>query len=253
MGLINRFNRVTARLAKVKSAPTVGAGPILSITFDDFPRSALIEGGPIVTAAGGGATYYTAGRFCAKTINGIEHYRRSDLREAIDAGHEIGCHTYSHKRGTHISSAELRDDCARNVEFLQDALPDCAFESFAYPYGDVSVRVKGVAGRRYATARGIRPRVNVSPLDLALLHAAPLDRLTQLGQLAIEALAAETARCAGWLILFSHDVSDDPTPLGCTSAMLIRALEISRRRGLEVLTVGAATRRLLSPSLDRAA
>jgi len=258
LGLINRFNRVTARLAGAKVSPRRSAGPILSLCFDDFPKSAWERGGAILEEHSAKATYYAAGRFCGKTIDGLAYYDRADLAELAAAGHEIGCHTFSHKHPNRISSAELKDDCARNRQFLAENLEQTDFPSFAYPYGEVSVRVKAVAARRYATARGIWSGVNTSPLDLALLKAMPLESRSW-STAAMERLAAEAARTRGWLILFTHDVSDEPSAYGCTPWMLTRALEIAARHGLETLPVGVAARRLLAaneparPVLDRAA
>ena len=190
VGLINRFNRMTAHLAKIKTRAVVSSNPILSISFDDFPKSAWTRGGAILEDREVKATYYAAGRFCGKTIGGLAYFDRSDLMEAAAAGHEIGCHSYSHKRGTRISSAELRDDYARNREFLSDRLPGVNVPSFAYPHGDVSARVKAVASAQYRTARGIWPGVNVSPIDLALLKSVALERRSWTAE-AMEALALE--------------------------------------------------------------
>jgi peptidoglycan/xylan/chitin deacetylase (PgdA/CDA1 family) len=244
-GLINRFNRLAARLARTKVQSCVSTGPILSVSFDDFPKSAWTCGGQILSAHKAAATYYTAGRFCGKTRDDIVYFDRADLAAVVAAGHELGCHTYSHKHAPQISSAELRDDCARNREFVNDCLPGVGLTNFAYPYGDVSARVKGLVARQYATARGIRPGVNISPLDLALLKALPLE-IRSWTEARMEALAAEAAQTNGWLILFTHDVDDEPSPFGCTPRMLDLALEIGRRHGLEILSVGSAARRLLA-------
>jgi hypothetical protein len=146
----------------------------------------------------------------------------------------------------------------RNREFLGEILGKADFASFAYPYGDVSLRVKAEAARTSATARGIRAGVNSNPIDLALLKAMPLESRSW-SAAAMDCLAAATARTRGWLILFTHDVGEDPSPYGCTPRMLEQALEIAAGHELEGLTVSAAAERLLSPAtvqptrVDRAA
>ena len=212
-----------------------------------FPKSAWTVGRPILEAYGVKATYYAAGRFRGKTEGGLRYFDVVDLAEIAAAGHEIGCHTWSHKPATGIASAEFVDDCARNREFLEDTLGHRSIPSFAYPYGDVGVRVKALAGRGYRTARGIEAGVNVSPLDLAQLKAMPLEQRSWTPG-AMDLLAAEAARTEGWLILFTHDVSDAPSPFGCTPRMLETALAIGRRHGLEMKPVGLAAEQLLSPS-----
>ncbi|HEY2836509.1 MAG TPA: polysaccharide deacetylase family protein, partial [Rhizomicrobium sp.] len=59
-----RFNRLLSRHAAVKSAALTAGRPIASITFDDFPKSAWSEGGPVLARHGVRATYYTSGSFC---------------------------------------------------------------------------------------------------------------------------------------------------------------------------------------------
>lgn len=258
MGLINRFNRMTAHLAKTRTLACLSSGPVLSICFDDFPKSAWTRGGSILERYGAKATYYAAGRFCGKTIGGAVYFDRSDLAQVALTGHEIGCHSYSHERGTRISSPELEDDYARNREFLGERLPGVQLSSFAYPHGDVSARVKALAAEHYRTARGIRPGINVNPLDLALLKAMPLESRSWTAA-AMEALAWEAVRTNGWLILFTHDVNDTPSPHGVTPGMLKQALDIALGHGLEILPVGAAVARLTDPialelaAVDRAA
>ena len=244
MQLIDRFHRVTARLVKDDPATFTAAGPMMSVSFDDAPRSAVVTGGPIVEAHGGRATFYVAGDFCGKTVDGHAYFTADDLVAAQSAGHEIGCHTFDHRHATQMPIAAFEDDCARNRDFLAATLGGGP-RSFAYPFGDVSLKVKRAARARYATCRGIRPGVNRSPLDLALLKAMPLESRSWTPG-AMERLARAAARSKAWLILFSHDVGDQPSPYGCTPADLVQALEIGRRHGLEILTVGAAAERLLA-------
>jgi peptidoglycan/xylan/chitin deacetylase (PgdA/CDA1 family) len=250
---MNRFNRMTAHLAKTRTLACVSSGPILSICFDDFPKSAWTRGGSILERYGAKATYYAAGRFCGRTIGGAVYFDRSDLAQVALTGHEVGCHSYSHEHGTRIPSPELAVDYARNREFLSERLPRMEFSSFAYPYGDVSARVKALAAQHYTTARGIRPGVNINPIDLALLNAMPLESRSWTAP-AMEDLAREAARTNGWLILFTHDVDETPSPYGVTPAMLSQALDIALGHRLEILPVGAAAARLTHTSaLDLAA
>jgi len=242
VGLINRFHAVSARMARINDAPCVRREPVLSLTFDDFPKSAWTTGGPILAEYGARATYYVAGRFCGAVEDGQRYFDRDDLTAIDAAGHEIGCHTFSHLQSRDLSTAQFHADRQRNQRFLAEVLPGRVFDSFAYPYGNVSVRVKRAAARSSVTARGLRPAVNGDRLDLALLTAAPMERRSW-REAAFERLARRAADTGGWLILFSHDVSDQPSPYGCTPAMLESVLASARRLGLATLPVGEAARR----------
>jgi peptidoglycan/xylan/chitin deacetylase (PgdA/CDA1 family) len=47
-----------------------------------------------------------------------------------------------------------------------------------------------------------------------------------------------------WLILYTHDVADDPTPWGCTPSALERLADSALAAGFEVVTVAEGARRL---------
>jgi peptidoglycan/xylan/chitin deacetylase (PgdA/CDA1 family) len=241
LGLINRFNALSARLAPLGQAPCVRREAVLSLTFDDFPKSAWTVGGPVLAAHDARATYYVSGRFEGIEEDGLRYFDRDDIIALAAAGHEVGCHTFSHRRWTDFSTAAFAADRARNLTFLDDVLPGYTVGSFAYPYGDVSLRLKAAVARSRAAARGIRPGVNGDPMDMALLLAAPMERRSWSAE-AIDILAREAAATGGWLILFGHDVSEDPSPYGSTPAMLETIFETASRHGLRLAPVAEAAR-----------
>jgi len=70
--------------------------PLISFTFDDFPISALQEGGRILTDYGAVGTYYVAlGLLGTDTPTG-RIVGNEELAVTVAQGHELGCHTYSH-------------------------------------------------------------------------------------------------------------------------------------------------------------
>ena len=62
----------------------------------------------------------------------------------------------------------------------------------------------------------------------------------------LEALAAETAERRGWLIAYGHDVSDRPTPYGCTVKDLDRLIRLAKAADLDIAPVGEAWGRMAS-------
>ena len=239
----SRTRATLARATRVKRVRSRLAAPVASFTFDDFPRSALTAGAPLLARHGGRATYYAAGWYCGRTEDGIEYYGLDDLRAAHAAGHEVACHSFDHVRGSQVTSPALDDDLDRNAAFLREALgAGLPVENFAYPFGHVSPRTKKLAGRRFASSRGIQPGVNAGVLELAELKAVPLERRAWRAD-AVERLVEQARANRGWIIFFSHDVSDDPSPFGATPAMLEHAIETVRAAGLDILTVRDALAR----------
>ena len=240
-GLVHRANNVLTRALPLKRARCRLARPVASITFDDFPKSAWTVAGPILARHGARATYYAAGRFLGAREDGIDYYDKGDLADLTAAGHEVGAHSFAHAMAPRVSSAGLDEDAARNAALLEPIVGQ-RLASYAYPYGEVSPRTKAVMGARFATARGIRPGVNAGTIDLAQLRAVPLEHRRWVPH-EIDAAIAKAVETPGWLVLFTHDVSDAPTPFGCTPAMLDYALERLRAAGVETIPVRQAMAR----------
>ena len=236
MNLLLKANNFLTRQIPVKCIRSKLEAPVASFTFDDFPRSAWTIGGPILAKYGARATYYPAGVFCGQTEDGIEYYDRDDLAACAAAGHEIGCHTFSHQRGAQVSTQALAKDVARNADFLRDALGDMPPSSFAYPYGEVTPRTKVLLSKLFPVSRGIRAGVNAGVIDLAQLKAYPLEYRSW-KPAEVERLVARTVESNGWLVFFSHDVCDNPSPYGATPEMLDHALATVQAAGVENIPV----------------
>jgi peptidoglycan/xylan/chitin deacetylase (PgdA/CDA1 family) len=240
--LLAKANNGLTRHVRFKTARARLDAPVASFTFDDFPRSAWTVGGPILARYGARGTYYAAGRFCGVHEDGLDYFTAGDLRAVHAAGHEVGCHTFSHRHSPQVASAELEADWTRNQRFVDELLGPAPFRSFAFPYGDASPRTKALAGRRFPVSRGIRAGVNGPALDLGQLRAVPLEiRDWSAAMVERHVEAARTAN--GWIVFFSHDVSDDPSPYGATPAMLEHAVAAAHRAGMEMIPVGEALER----------
>jgi peptidoglycan/xylan/chitin deacetylase (PgdA/CDA1 family) len=242
MNLLHRVNNVLTRNIPVKLIRSHLDRPLASISFDDFPKSAWSVGGPILARYGAKATYYAAGKFCGQTEDGIEYFSGPDLTALRDAGHEVGCHTWSHQYGTGVASRRLDEDVARNDGFVRSLLGDYPLTSFAYPYGDVSPRTKLLFANRFASNRGIRRGVNAGLIDLAQLKAVGLEARSWT-PLMVEKAVADAVSRNGWIIFFTHDISDEPSPFGATPAMLEHALETLTVAAIDILPVKHALAR----------
>ena len=73
-------------------------GPIITFSFDDFPRTALTIGADIVERVGGRATYYVAMSLMNTTNNLGDQFCAEDLVSVVKRGHEMASHTFSHCR-----------------------------------------------------------------------------------------------------------------------------------------------------------
>ncbi len=148
--LAMRLTRFIARMTNVRPARLLGAKPIASITFDDFPKSAWTVGVPLLAQYKARGTYYTAGNFCGRTVEGMEFYDDADLRALVAAGHEIGCHGFGHQPTPSLSTQTLAQDMDRNARFLAPFLNGAKLESYAAWRRAARLRAAGCAPDRRA-------------------------------------------------------------------------------------------------------
>jgi len=219
--------------------------PVVSFTFDDFPKSAWTVAGPILAQHGARATYYTAGSRCGRVADGVRQYDRDDLAAVAGAGHEIGCHGFSHVDPSTLSDAELDADAQRNLAFLRETLGDVSLSSFAYPNGEVTPRTKLHYAGAFPTSRGIHPGVNAGMIDLAQLRTVSLSNCEREPG-SLQRWVEQARERNGWIIFVTHDVTERPEYWGCTPKMLDAALTESRRAGLAILPVRSALARACS-------
>jgi peptidoglycan/xylan/chitin deacetylase (PgdA/CDA1 family) len=236
-----RLHRFIGRMARVRPARLAGRRPIASITFDDFPKSAWVQGGPILARHKARGTYYTAGGFCGRTVNGMEFYDGDDLAALAAAGHEIACHGFAHQPTPSLATAELEKDAGRNAEFLKPFLNGGAPASYAYPFGAVSLRTKKFYAPRFTNVRGVHPGVNEGRVDLAQLNAVSLESRCW-DKDGIRRAIARVLHNQGWIVLYTHDVSDNPSPYGSTPAMLSDALDMVAEARIEILPMREAVK-----------
>lgn len=239
MSVLEKLNRqITARIP-VKMVKNKSQKAIASITFDDFPHSAWRMGGKILAKYNAKATYYAVGEFCGQTIDGLEQFVEKDLHEIVAAGHEIASHTFDHNRVyVHNNEAISRLENENQI-FFDKVLIDYPLSNFAYPYGEISPRTKMAYSEIYASSRGIREGINGNWFDLAQLKAIGIEK-RHYDKAKIDDLIAKAKEHNGWIIFFTHDIDENPSPYGATPKMLDDTIDSIVKNGIEILTVKAA-------------
>ena len=236
--------RVGNRLARhLRATPFElrNKGPMVSFTFDDAPISAATRGAAMLEEYGARGTFYVAGGLIDSWSGNWTTLGADDVIDLHRRGHEIACHTFSHARTTDLTADAMATELENNRHYLLSLDPSIRLENFAYPYGTGSVMRKPQLGRAFRTSRGILPGVNSGTVDLHYLRSSPLiDR--QMDADGIERVFDEAVAANGWLIFYSHDVEDEPSPYGCTPELLRYALDAAARREMPALSVASALR-----------
>ena len=212
-----RLAREIGGFLRARPARIAWPGGVVSFTFDDFPRSAWTLGGAILEQHDRRGTYYAAMGLAGTASRLGPMFALDDLRAAHAHGHEIACHTFSHRDCARAAAPAIAAEIDANTAALSRALGGAAVTDFAYPFGGVSQAAKHALARRFTSCRGTGRGLNRGTADLADLASTSLysrdfdrDGLCRL----IEDAQAEGA----WLIFYTHDVADDPSPFGCTPA-----------------------------------
>ncbi len=235
----DRFHRRVVRMNN--------AAPIVSFTFDDFPRSALQVGGDILHRHGLSGTYYASLGMMGTEAPTGEIFVAEDLPRLFAQGHELGCHTFSHCHSWDTPTDVFEQSVIENRQALEHLQPGWRFRSFSYPISGPRVQTKGNIGRHFRSCRGGGQVCNAQSADLNLLKSFFLEKSRDDGG-RIRAMLDENRRQRGWLVFSTHDISETPTVYGVTPALFEAVVRWSLESGANVLTVGDAVESILRHS-----
>jgi len=224
--------------------------PLISFTFDDFPRSAFLNAGAILGQYGVLGTYYVSLSLAGKQSQMGPMYETEDLKELARLGHELGCHTFGHCHSWDTPPDIYEKAILDNQQALSQVLPGTAFQTFSYPFSGPRLPVKQVAARHFLCCRGGGLRAgrlllrhhaggqtfNTGTADLNLLCAFFLEQSRENPE-AVKHLIAQNAQARGWLIFATHDVRDRPSRFGCTPVFFEQVMQWSLESGARILPV----------------
>jgi peptidoglycan/xylan/chitin deacetylase (PgdA/CDA1 family) len=224
--------------------------PLISFTFDDFPRTAFLEAGSILRRYGILGTYYASLGLMGERSPLGPMYEAEDLKELIRVGHELGCHTFGHCHSWNTPPDVYERAILENQQALTEVLPGVSFQTFAYPHSAPRLAVKKVAGRHFRCCRGGGLKAgrylhrhaaggqtfNWGVTDLNYLSAFFMEKSRDNPE-ALKSLIDQNARARGWLIFATHDVCKDPSPFGCTPDFFEQVVQWSLESGARILPV----------------
>src|ERR1700733_8496306 len=228
--LLGTIRRRTIAALERRELPLTLDSPVISFTFDDFPRSALLMGGTVLKSYGANGTYYVAMGLMNKKNDLGEQFRAEDLGALLEAGHELGSHSFSHVSCRSRRLQDYQADVLQGRAAVEQVTGILDVHHFSYPYGHVTLGAKRLIGNSFSSCRGIVPGINESPVDLSLLRANSL--YSQAFDLdSVDRLLKENQRRRGWVIFYTHDVSENPSPFGCRPGQLEKVVQLAASRG----------------------
>ena len=229
-----RFREEAAKRIRTHTARAGNPRAMISFTFDDVPVSAATEGAAVLERYGARGTFYVAGALCGTRGEDYPHLSAEGCLALDGAGHEIACHTFSHRHVADASAAELADEIARNAGFFE-RLGGIRLTNFSYPFGSVSLARKRQLGSVFASCRSTMSGLNGPALDLGYLRAVVLWH--GIGRDAVQHWIDRAVRENAWLIFVAHDVTADHAPWGCTPEHFLDVVRRAAASSAEILTV----------------
>jgi len=176
-------------------------------------RTALEIGGRILEDAAVRGTYYVSFGLAGKKTDVGVIGSLDDLAGPRIRGHELACHTFDHFDCEKVPSQRISQSLDHNQKVAID-LGLKPFRNFAYPCSHFSRSAKASAMLRYSSARTTIRRLNRGMIDLGLLRSIPL--YSRFGREYLHSYFKELGVSGGWMMLYTHDVSEKPSAFGTT-------------------------------------
>jgi peptidoglycan/xylan/chitin deacetylase (PgdA/CDA1 family) len=213
--------------------------PLISFSFDDFPRSAFETGGAILKSQGLRATYYAALGLMGQESPVGRIFSREDLGELQLEGHELGCHTFGHCDAWITPPNVFEQSIVENKNSLKKILPGVLFRTHSYPIDAPRPQTKRLAAEHFNCCRTGGQTNNVGIVDRGLLRAYFLER-SRHDPDSVREIIDKNSRAGGWLIFATHDVCETPTQYGCNPSFFEDIVLYASRSGAKILPIGEA-------------
>ena len=232
--LLNWYKRHAAK-GLYQRRVTIDAGaPYISFTFDDFPKSALHQGGEILKKYGLAGTYFVALGLLGRESPSGGICTTDDLVYALQQGHELGCHTFDHCHSWDTPSAVFEESIVRNRTALAEIIPGATFRTFSYPIATPRPSIKRACAKYFECSRAGGQTWNAESADLNQLSAYFLEKAQGSVQ-GVRDVIRKNKESRGWLVLATHDVETSPSEYGCTPQFFEEVVRSAVESGARIL------------------
>ncbi|HEV7231466.1 MAG TPA: polysaccharide deacetylase family protein [Bacteroidia bacterium] len=235
MGFYHKVKRALACFF-IRDTRTVDLSEaVISFCFDDVPNSALLEGRAILKKYGFAGTYYISLGLSELEKPGNGHFDAALLKSVVEEGGELGCHTYDHIHFYTSNKKQIADTLDRNQKSIDNLISGYTFKNFSYPYGEQTFFSKKLIRSRFSSGRSVISGINTNPVDLNNLKATQLD--STLKPEAVFALIDQAIARKAWLILYTHDVTENCSEWGCTPEYFEQVVKYCANKKVKTLTI----------------
>jgi len=239
LSLKGKLRRRIVRLQHRRPVRPPRVGPMMSFCFDDVTQTAFSVGAKVLESRGLRGSFFVCAGLLGETGHMGAYATRDQVVRAAEAGHEIGCHTYSHLDCGQAKATDIARDLDRNSHALEGlSLPPPT--TFAYPFGDVSAGAKRITGDRFRLCRALHHGVIGPGADLNQAPAVGIEG--EDGEAIARRWMQAAARHGAWLILYTHILGTAASEFGCSVETFTRLVDEAIAGGFDIVTVerGAA-------------
>ncbi len=228
------LKRLTSKKVKLRLKK-----PIVSITFDDVPRSAVENGLAILNQFDYTATFYVASGI-GDSLDKEKFFLNSDhLHKLYQGGHEIACHTFSHNSLRFESKKVVELECKKNFEHISYVLPDVKITNFSYPLGQISWFAQGALLKKFRSLRTTEQGINENEINFAHLKSINLYS-KEFSRKKIARIIDQAIKKNAWVIFYTHDISDNYTDWGTSINDFKWFIQYCNKKNLDILTINEA-------------
>lgn len=214
--------------------------PIISFTFDDIAESAVTFAPKAMEKYNIMGTFYVAAELLGKEGAVGKYASDYDVKALSETGHHIAHHTFSHVSVATLSDEDLKSEVEKNNNALYLLTGLKTLKHFSYPFGKISLPAKKFMTQHFLTMRSVFPGVNFGTIDLAALRAVSIyDRCVDKKR--ISDWISKVVSTKGWLIFYTHDISDNPSYWGTSKQLFKFVLDEAVSSNASVLNIEQAS------------
>lgn len=201
---------------------------IISLSFDDGWKSMYENVLPILKKSGLKSTQFIISGFLDD--NQFPQYMNLDeVKELEKLGHEIGCHTASHRHLIRESQSIIESEILLSLKYLKEK--GLNVETFSYPYGEYNETIMEKVKQGFIGARSLICGYN-EKINPFLLECQVIKANTSFSQ--VKRWIDENKN---WLILIFHQIDYEGREWSITPKILNQIIDYILEKKIQILTI----------------
>jgi peptidoglycan/xylan/chitin deacetylase (PgdA/CDA1 family) len=212
-----------------------------TLRFDDGWRCIYENALPILEEANLKSTHYIISG-CLDDEQFPRYMNVDHIQDLAKRGHEIGCHTVSHKHLTAETTHIIKEEIILSKKYLEKLVG--SVETFAYPFGEYDNRVLDVVKQAgFWGARSIHDGFNEDKTDTLLLKCKAVMVKTSISE--VKKWIDFSQNNNVWLILMFHQIDNEGREWSSRPETLREVVDYVLDTKITTITIGEGVKKIL--------